>query len=267
MKDLAQNIKNGKVILFVGAGVSASLSLPTWNQLMDHLSKELDIEPEIFKLYGDNLSLAEYYCLEKGTIGPLRSWMDREWHVDDCVLRESRIHELICKLNFPIIYTTNYDRSLESSFRVFGCPFEKIIGVEDLYNISNEKAQIIKLHGDFDSDESIVLTESSYFERMNFESPLDLKLRSDILGKSILFIGYSLSDINIKYLIFKLNKLWAGSNNKSKRPKSFIFLTSPNPIQERIMEERGIYPIIGKETNPSKSLETFLEMLYSSTEN
>ena len=32
---------------------------------------------------------------------------------------------------------------------------------------------------------TIVLDESSYFERLEFETPLDIKLRSDVLGKSV----------------------------------------------------------------------------------
>ena len=67
------------------------------------------------------------------------------------------------------------------------------------------KTQIIKFHGDFDDDSSLVLTESSFFIALDFESPLDIKLRSDSLEKSLLFIGYSLSDINIRYMLYKLH--------------------------------------------------------------
>ena len=54
-----------------------------------------------------------------------------------------------------------------------------------------ENLEIICVN-DFSDDSSIVLTESSYFERLEFNSPLDIKLRSDMLGKTILYIGYSL---------------------------------------------------------------------------
>ena len=64
--------------------------------------------------------------------------------------------------------------------------------------------QVVKLHGTFDDDGSLVLTETSYFDRLEFESPIDIKMRADILGKTLLFIGYSLSDINIRYMLYKL---------------------------------------------------------------
>ncbi|MDA7108033.1 hypothetical protein PJ022_24255 [Escherichia coli] len=35
----------------------------------------------------------------------------------------------------------------------------------------------------------MVLDETSNFQRLEFETPLDIKFRSDVLGKSVLFIG------------------------------------------------------------------------------
>lgn len=146
---------------------------------------------------------------------------------------------------------------IEKAFDIHKKAYIKITRVEDISRIQKDTTQIIKFHGDFDSDDSIVLTESSYFDRMDFETPLDIKLRSDILGKSLLFIGYSLSDINMRYMLYKLNKIWQGNNN-SLPPKSYIFMTTPNPIQEKIWESRNIVPIVGENSNPSDSLDEFL---------
>jgi len=265
MNDLIKKIKARKVILFVGAGVSATLNLPTWSKLMDYIADNLSIDKDIFSMYGDPLTLAEYYILEKGTIGPLRSWMDVNWNVDDSEIEKSEIYQNIIKLDFPIIYTTNFDRCLEKSYSIYKKDFIKISKVEDICECDNERTQIIKFHGDFDDDNSIVLGESSYFDRMDFESPLDIKLRAEILGKSILFIGYSLSDVNIRYLIYKLNKLW-NSSRKNSQPNSYVFMTTPNPIQERVLQSRNIIPIIGSETNPTDSLNKFLQSLVEGIE-
>ena len=137
---------------------------------------------------------------------------------------------------------------------------QRIIDVDDLVNIDPSTTQIVKFHGDTISDDSIVLTESSYFQRLSFESPLDIKLRSDILGKTVLFVGYSLSDINIRLLIYKLDQMWKNSN-VSKRPKSYLFLPSPNPIQQKIFESRGITTIVGEKINKKESTEDFLQSL------
>ena len=124
--------------------------------------------------------------------------MDHHWNVSDKVIKSSKIYEAIANLDFPLIYTTNYDHCLETALNCWGKKYKKIVDVDDLVNLDSDTTQIVKFHGDTISDESIVLTESSYFKRLDFESPLDIKLRSDMLGKSILFIGYSLSDINIR---------------------------------------------------------------------
>lgn len=211
--------------------------------------------------FGDNLILAEFYEISKGHIGELRSWMDTKWTVELEKIRESPIYEKIVKLNFPIIYTTNYDHCIETAFEAWNKNYKKIVSVDDFVNIDSLTTQIVKFHGDTISDDSIVLTESSYFERLAFESPLDVKLRADMLGKSILFIGYSLSDINIRLLIYKLDQLWKRSNNYCKRPKSYVFLPAPNPIQETILNNRGIQAIVGEKLDKTESIDTFLKTL------
>lgn len=260
IESLKKSIKSQNTILFVGAGVSATLELPTWSQLISHIASELDYDDELFKQYADNLTLAEYYVLAKGRIGELRSWMDRNWDISQDQIRQSTIYESIAKLNFPLIYTTNYDHCLETALDCWHKPYKRIVDVDDLVDLDSNTTQLIKFHGDTISDESIVLTESSYFRRLNFESPLDIKLRSDMLGKSILFLGYSLSDINIRLLIYKLDQLWK-SSNVHKRPASYIFLPTPNPIQETILQSRGIYTIVGDDLNKTKSMEKFLASL------
>ena len=82
INELRSSIKNGNVILFVGAGISATLGLPNWSQLITHISDELGYDERIFKQYGDSLALAEFYEINKGHIGELRSWMDTKWNID-----------------------------------------------------------------------------------------------------------------------------------------------------------------------------------------
>lgn len=263
MKELIDALRKNNVILFVGAGISMNLGLPSWNNLINHIAEDLGYDSDVFKTYGDNLSLAEFYEIKKGTIGSLRSWMDQHWHDNKVKINESVIHKLILDLDFPIIYTTNYDRWIEWTYDFYNKSYRKIINVNDLVDLSPTLTQIIKFHGDFDDDSSIVLTEASYFKRLAFESSLDIKLRSDILGKSILFLGYSLSDINMRYLIYKLDELWK-SNNIIARPESFIFLTRPNPVQEAILLKRGIKTINSDNSNPAEATKEFLEQLLSS---
>ena len=120
---------------------------------------------------------------------------------------------------------------------------------------------IVDLHGDLSSPSTMVFTETSYFERLSFEAPLDVKLRADALGKSLLFIGYSLSDINIRYLLFRLQRQWEKEAQPELRPKAYVFMSSHNAVQSRVLRSRGVEPIVAETTNPSASLSDFLRAL------
>ena len=102
IEELVKSVRERKVILFVGAGVSQNLGLPSFAGLVQHLATELNYDPEIYATHGDYLALAEYYQLEKGTIGPLRSWLDRTWH-EGIDIGNSEIHKLIVERVNPIL--------------------------------------------------------------------------------------------------------------------------------------------------------------------
>jgi len=95
MDQLLQAYRSKRLILFAGAGISMGLGLPSWRQLVDHMAKEQGFDPDIYRTFGSELTLAEFYRITKGQIGPLRSWMDREWHASSTDISKSRVHELI----------------------------------------------------------------------------------------------------------------------------------------------------------------------------
>jgi hypothetical protein len=258
---LVEATRAKSLILFIGSGVSRNLGLPTFDQLADVIADELAYDSDVFKLLGSYLELAEYYEIEKLTLGALRSKLDKAWHDSSIDLEQSYVHRLLPEIQAPLIYTTNYDRWIERAFERLDRPFTPIVNIADLRQVGEGIPQIIKFHGDFSEDESIVLTESSYFERLDFESPLDLKLRADALGRSILFLGYSLGDINIRLLMFKLSRLWDGPSVRPARPQSFIVLSRPNSVQEAVLRSRGIEPIITAGDDPGRGLEDFLAAL------
>ncbi|HEY8567066.1 MAG TPA: SIR2 family protein [Beijerinckiaceae bacterium] len=262
IEGLAQAVRERRAILFVGAGVSMSVGLPSWRTLIEHMGQELGFDPEIFASPDVSYNtLAEYYRLRQGSIGPLRSWMDRNWTIPEETLRSSQVHELIVALDFPIVYTTNFDRNLEHSFQLRGKPFVKVANAKDVARVSDGVTQIVKFHGDFDDDQSIVLAETDYLERLAFTSPLDIKFRADALGKTLLFVGYSLSDLNIRLLLYRLWRTWAESGYAKDRPRSYVFMMRPNPIEEAVLEQWGIQTLSEDADDPEIALEMFLRRL------
>src|SRR3954454_18242044 len=238
---LADAIERRRAILFVGAGSSMSVGLPSWDRLIDHLLEELGMERSAIEgMNGGYQMLAEFYRLKKGNIASLRSWLDRNWEVSSERVSRSRLHRLIVELPFPIIYTTNYDRNLEVAFDLHRRPYTRIANAKDIAEAADGATQIVQYHGDFGDDASLFLTETDFLDRLSFDSPLDIKFRADALGRTILFIGYSMSDPNIRLLLHSIWQTWERSGHKEHRPRSFVFMPSSNPVQEAMLARWGI---------------------------
>jgi hypothetical protein len=261
--DLARAIANRQAILFVGAGASMGVGLPSWENLITHMECELGIDSSVVgRRQGSYQTLAEYYRISRGSLGPLRSWMDRNWVVSKDKVAASALHRLIVELDFPAIYTTNYDRNLEVAFELHGKPYVKLANARDIARATPGVTQIVKFHGDFDDDGSLVLTETDYFDRLNFDSPLDVKFRADALGKAILFIGYSLSDMNIRLLLHRLWQTWSRSGYERDRPRSFVFMARYNPVEEAVLAHWGITMLSAdSEADPGEATSAFLAHL------
>ncbi|HEU4936137.1 MAG TPA: SIR2 family protein [Vicinamibacterales bacterium] len=255
--------QDGRLIPFVGSGLSKPLGLPDWSTLIAFIAEELDYEPEVFKLNGNDLQLAQYYVAKKGSIGPLRSEMDRQFNPSDDQIRNSRAHTALVEMKLPLIYTTNYDRIIERAFRLKGAACHAIANLDDIAAAPvDTSTQIVKLHGTFDDDGSLVLTETSYFDRLEFESPIDIKMRADILGKTLLFIGYSLSDINIRYMLYKLYKMRKQMRREASRSHSaFLTTFGSNAIQSTLLAEWNISIVDLDPVDSTESLAGFLEDL------
>jgi hypothetical protein len=262
--DLARAIRERRVILFAGAGLSAGLGLPSWQDFIGRLGTELGFDPKKFlSLSTDFRSLAEYYCLEKGSLDGLRERMVREWAIADDKLAASDVYRLVVRLGFPLIYTTNYDDLLERAFELHGVPFNKVTTAKDIASGDPGVATIVKFHGDL-ADGALVLTETDYFRRLGFEEPLDIQLMADALRRGILFLGYSASDVNLRLLLFRLRQIWSHRDAVESRPRSYIVMTRPDRIQQRILDSWGVTPLITSREeldDESVALASFLERL------
>lgn len=263
---LAIAVRQRRALLFAGAGVSMSVGLPSWSELIAHMCRDLGLDADPTARSWSYQTLAEYYRLTHGSIGPLRSWMDRNWSVPVEALRQSRLHELIVKLNFPLIYTTNYDNNLELAYELHGKPYVKVANTSDIVKVDQGLPQIVKFHGDFDDDETLVLAETDYFERLASETPLDIKFKADALGRTLLFVGYSMSDLNIRLMLYRMWHTWRESGRERDRPASFVFMGKADPVQDAVLENWGITVMHEVADHPADALLRFLEKLHAAVE-
>jgi hypothetical protein len=251
-------VKQRQIILFAGAGLSSHLGLPLFDVLKSYLAEGAGLQD------WDGLefpALAEYYLSKTQRRDELWSWMKQTWNPPTIDILASQPHRCIVDLDFPVIYTTNYDSWLEAAFAAAGKPFRKIVNVSNLAETAAGETEIIKFHGDLEDPETIVLTESSFLRRMSLDQPLDIRLRSDSLAKPILFAGYSMSDPNIRYLLFKLGQLWEMHSDRSKKPTSYLLMAEENEAQQWLLRERGVEGILAPGKDANAGLTCFFQTL------
>ncbi|MCY7487266.1 SIR2 family protein [Paenibacillus alvei] len=105
-------------------------------------------------------------------------------------------------LKTQIILTTNYDTFIEDSYNSDSrYRITKYIGQKGFFNATYDFAELYKLHGCIESPKDIVIAENDYY---NFEQNsvlISAKIISMMMTSPIIFIGYSLSDVNVRKII------------------------------------------------------------------
>lgn len=196
---LQEAIKQNRLVVFVGAGASASVGVPTWTKLIQSFKSEV---PEELYDEGDSLKTAEVYR-------ELRGEAEYLTHVKK-VLKYGEtsgglVHDAIMSLDPCHIITTNYDDLLEQAAMCNNKQYYVVAKDEDLPLNKGEK-MIIKMHGDF-ANNNIVLTENDYYDyRRNFPL-INSFLLSLFATKVVLFIGFSFNDINLKFILRQVSSI------------------------------------------------------------
>ncbi|ACE94229.1 hypothetical conserved protein (plasmid) [Rhizobium etli CIAT 652] len=259
---IATALERRQAILFVGAGISMNVGLPSWTCLIEHMLADLDLaQSSLGSRDATYQQIAEYYRLKHGSLSRLVEWMKREWQISPQQLKNSELHRLIVALDFPLIYTTNYDANLELSYQAFGRPYARITSAKDLATATVGVAHIVKYHGDFSDPDTLVLTESDYFDRLSFDAPLDIKFTSDAFASTMLFVGYSMSDLNIRFLLHRLWSIWQRTGLGQHRPPLFLFMHEPSEVQTHVLKRWGVTVISGDGQSSGHSLSRFLKRL------
>ncbi|MBT9558225.1 MAG: SIR2 family protein [Myxococcales bacterium] len=212
----------------------------SWAELVDQAARLLGVEPELLRFRGDSLRILEYFSIKKAGVAPLINWQMREMHAPDAALASSVVHTALCGLRHcRTIYTTNYDDYIERSFTLAGEAVQKV-AIEADMGAHGHQREVVKFHGDFDHPTTLVVTESDYNRRLAFESPMDFRLRADLLGRAILFIGYSFNDANVAYLFHKVKELLHGLPGTPSGRRAYIVLPNPSDFEIQLFRVRNI---------------------------
>jgi len=262
---LRELYNEGRLLPFLGAGVSASVTWkengiekqgPSWRKLVDQAAFQLGFsEADLLRVRGTDLQILEYYKIKFGGHTKLINWLLINMKPpDDALLRANIYNQLVQMINCRTIYTTNFDDFIERSFGLHKrlC---HTVATEGQLKSDPKSAEIIKFHGDWDNPTLMVLTESDFERRMTQKEPMDHKLWSDLLNKSILFIGYSFRDPNVAYLFWLIKDQLKGLPNTSNGRRGYIILHEPSAFERKLFEERNIeiIPIYGNDKAASIS--------------
>ncbi|PHD57686.1 SIR2 family protein [Bacillus wiedmannii] len=102
-----------------------------------------------------------------------------------------------------IVLTTNYDKLIEDIF-VEGDEAlnpQIFIGQKGLFKQTTDWGEIFKIHGCVTDPESIIISEEDYKQFDNNSVLISAKIISLLLNSPIVFLGYSLTDRNIRNII------------------------------------------------------------------
>jgi len=268
--ELKKAYQDGRLLPFIGAGVSMSLEWeqkgtkrhgPSWSDLVEKASEILGVkDANLLRVRGTDLQILEYFkMVHSGEIATLTNWLTKLMDPPDSALRESKLHFALAELDkCKLFYTTNYDNFLEDSFRLHGRE-PHVVALESDMGNPIDNCEIVKFHGDLDHPKKIVLTESDYEKRLTLAAHLDSRLRADLLGRVVLFVGYSFRDPNVSYLF----RLFINQNAKysGTRPgiRAFIFVADPSNFEFKLFEEREINVI---PINGARMTEDIVEILH-----
>lgn len=140
--------------------------------------------------------------------------------------------ELLKACDVDGIITTNWDGLIEHLFE----GYTTYIGQEELlfsntYNIG----EIYKIHGCSTKPESLILTDHDYYDYNNKNAYLASKLITIFVEHPVIFIGYSITDDNIRSLLKSIS-LCIGTNKLEKLRDNLIFLDRNEPSNGPIIE-------------------------------
>lgn len=149
-----------------------------------------------------------------------------EEHTDEL----DSLKSMLMKARF--IVTTNYDMLIES---LLDDDIKINIGSSGLFQNSEDYGELYKIHGSVSQPDSIVITKSDYTNIEKTNTLVNAKILSKLTESPIVFIGYSLTDKNIKSLLSDLSaNMPYSADAAAKRIGVVAYTVNENAIKEAL---------------------------------
>lgn len=236
-------INTGRAMLFVGAGFSVGCK--NLDRKSPPLAKDLAIlicKKGEFQEDDDLSYVADYFMTYKDR-HELLDILKKQYTILSC----KKEHEKVSALKWKRIYTTNYDDAIEKSAANIGKNIYSLTADDSPKEFYKKKNCCIHINGSIcqisesDLDSKIKLTRTSYVSPDTFvNSPWYYYFKKDLEQSSaVVFIGYSLYDIDIERILF--------SSPFLKEKTYFIIRQNPSPKELFVLSKYGSVLPIGIE--------------------
>ncbi len=263
---LIRHMRDGRCVLFAGAGLSAAAGLPTWTQLLKEIIAEVRAEApdstgheELDRLLaaGKQLEVADH-CKEKlGATRYSRILSDR-LRGDTVAL--PAVHRAAASLPFAAVVTTNYDKLLERAFAEARGGLPKVPTHADIGALGpllfDEAFFVLKAHGEIDRPETLVLTAADYRRIIHANPAFDSLFSALLMTKAILFLGYSLSDPDFRLLLDRQFTAFEG-----QVPERYAVMAGVGPVERDLLFRGAGIRVLPYPEGQHEELVAFLEAL------
>ncbi|HEX6749382.1 MAG TPA: SIR2 family protein [Longimicrobium sp.] len=227
-QEIARALVQGEAAFFVGAGLSASAGAPLWSDVVSELRKRLNPHTDettpqlVAQFFRNQHGDHELFLL-------LRRLLNKGFEPTD-------VHRLLASLPHRVIVTTNYDDLLERSLKQEGRTVHVICDDREIGLWSEaEDVQVVKIHGNLDQAQSIILSAADYDRFLRRNPALQRKIHDLFSHRTIVFVGYSMRDWNIE-LIY--NTVWHELEQMKRRAFMLTFEQDEHLVRE--WERRGM---------------------------
>lgn len=200
--------RDGRLVVFLGAGASMGAGLPSWGELLAGLAERAGLSED------QREELRHLEPRDAGRIldqrlneeGGLAAAVAAQTSAERCSL----VHQLVASLPIGEAVTTNYDTLFEAAWSAVGTD-PRVLPWDAL---ADARPWLLKLHGSVTRPGSIVLSRDDYLRFEGEGIALAGIVQAMLLTRHMLFVGYSLSDDNFHRLVHQVRTA-IGSSERS----------------------------------------------------
>ena len=250
-----EDMVQGRCLPFIGAGFSLNAKIPKGKKMLDWdgLGKKVaGALPEY--QYTSAVEALSAYSHEFTRV-KLVELLSSALLIT--TIQPAKTHEEFCRLPFERVVTTNFDFLLEQAYARISKYCIPLIS-EDQLAVGDSQAgiRLLKLHGDLNHPNRLVVTEEDYDAFLTNFPLLATHLSSLLIDHTSFFIGYSLDDPDFRQ-IWQVVKERLGA---LRRPAYVLQVGAPTHAVARY-ERRGV-KVINLPKTAGRSYGEILEIVF-----